>query len=199
MGEGATIALARLIEQTAAEGPGWRTAIWVQGCSIRCAGCFNPDLWGHHGGTPTQVSDILDRLPSSIEGITLLGGEPFEQAEPLAALAKEVRDRDMSVMTFTGFLREDLEASNDASVRALLSHTDLLVDGPFDAQRLDTVRPWVGSTNQRFHALTPRYVDLVAQLPAIPDRLEIHVSPTGTLEINGWASPAVLEALLSDL
>ncbi|WP_261766179.1 4Fe-4S single cluster domain-containing protein [Kocuria flava] len=188
---------------TQAEGPGRRFAVWIQGCSIRCRGCFNPHMWARTGGRPVaalQLAEEADR--SDVEGITLLGGEPFEQAEGLAALAEAVRVGGLSVMTFTGFLREDLEtraARGDTSVRRLLEATDLLVDGPYDRARPDLARPWVGSTNQRFHFLTPRYAHLRNRLGACNDRLEVRVTAEGQVSVNGWAASDDLDTLLADL
>ena len=91
-------------QTTDVEGPGRRFAIWSQGCSIRCSGCFNPHLWGNAGGRSVLVADLAgDALKAGVEGITLLGGEPFDQAGAFAALAKLVRAGGLSVMTFSGY------------------------------------------------------------------------------------------------
>lgn len=191
--------IARFIDRTEAEGPGTRSALWVQGCTIRCPGCFNPHLWGTRGGRMATPEQVLADIPIDVEGLTLLGGEPFEQPEPLAELARLVQARGQTVMTFTGYDLDALRAATSSSVAALLSHTDLLVDGRFEVDHLDTSRPWVGSTNQRFHALTPRYVGLVDALTTMPDRLEIRVAPTGRVEVNGWSDTASLEILLEGM
>ena len=191
--------VARFIARTEAEGPGTRSALWVQGCTIRCPGCFNPHLWGARGGRTTTPERVLASIPLDVEGLTLLGGEPFEQPEPLAELARLVQARGQTVMTFTGYELDDLRSAGDSAVAALLEHTDLLVDGRFEVDRLDTARPWVGSTNQRFHALTARYAGLVDSLTALPDRLEIHVAPSGRVEVNGWSDAASLEILLEGM
>lgn len=193
------ILLARILERTRAEGPGLRAALWVQGCTIRCRGCFNPHLWGRRGGTPVEPEDLLQRVPEDVEGVTLLGGEPFEQPAALARLAHLVQRRGQTVMTFTGYWLERLRCSRTPGVADLLAHTDLLVDGPFDVTAPDHQRPWVGSVNQRFHALTPRYTGLVSRLESVPNRLEVRVDPTGAVSVNGWASTDALEALLERL
>lgn len=200
------VTVARVLPATAAEGPGLRTAIWVRGCSIRCPGCFNPNLWSAHGGTVRKPEELAEELVEHAglhrtEGITLLGGEPMEQAAPLATVAIRVRAAGLSVMTFTGYRREDLEewAGIRDDVAALLRHTDLLVDGPFDRTRVDHGRPWAGSSNQRFHALSERYRDLVQRLDGIADRLEVRVDTTGTVRVNGWADDDALDRLFSGL
>ena len=194
------IRVGRLLARTDAEGPGTRAAVWVQGCTIRCPGCFNPHLWTARGGADHTPDELAAWVDPGVEGVTLLGGEPFDQAGPLARFAKLIRARGQTVMTFTGHRVEDLRAGGDPAAAALLDQTDLLVDGPFLRDRLDVDRPWVGSRNQRFHALTPRYAGLVADLASGPgDRLEIRVSPDGRVSVNGWATEAGLDVVLDGL
>lgn len=189
----------RVVPRTGAEGPGQRFAVWVQGCSVRCHGCFNAHLWDPSSGRPVPVDELVQGAVSAgVEGVTLLGGEPFDQASAAARFARGVRQAGLSVMTFTGFLLEDLEAPGaPRGALALLSTTDLLVDGPYLAHLPDHTRPWVGSTNQRFHMLTDRYSGL--RLDAFPDRLEVRVAPDGALAVNGWAGVDQLDALLADV
>ncbi|MQA94843.1 MAG: 4Fe-4S cluster-binding domain-containing protein [Streptosporangiales bacterium] len=191
----------RFLAVSAAEGPGLRSAVWTQGCSIRCPGCFNPHTWSPRGGEPVTPEELAGRVRAAaqehgVEGVTLLGGEPFDQAGPLAVVAARVRGDGLSVMTFTGHVLEDLRSAGRADYDALLDATDLLVDGPYRADLPERERPWVGSANQRFHHLTPRYADL--DLTTLPNRLELRVRPDGTVEVNGFADPATLEQLLDD-
>ncbi|WP_284750230.1 4Fe-4S single cluster domain-containing protein [Amycolatopsis sp. RTGN1] len=181
--------LHRIVDVTAAEGPGLRCAVWTQGCSVRCPGCFNPQTWTTRGGTLVPWQDLVSRVLAidGIEGVTLLGGEPFDQPSPLGEFAAAVRAEGLSVMTFTGNVLEDLPPSK------LLDATDLLVDGPFLADRPETSRPWVGSVNQRFHFLTDRYDESIF---TTPNRLELTIAPDGAIELNGFATTEVLEALL---
>jgi anaerobic ribonucleoside-triphosphate reductase activating protein len=136
-----------------------------------------------------------------VEGVTLLGGEPFEQAAPLARFADALRAAGLSVMTFTGYELPQLRqwALMRPDVAALLEATDLLADGPYLRDRPDTARPWVGSTNQGLHALTDRYADEISHLSRHADRLEVRVESDGTVSVNGWAELAVLDELLADL
>jgi anaerobic ribonucleoside-triphosphate reductase activating protein len=181
--------LHRIVDTTAAEGPGLRCAVWTQGCSVRCPGCFNPQTWTTRGGTLLPWPELVSRVLAidDIEGVTLLGGEPFDQPAPLGEFASAVREAGLSVMTFTGHVLEELPPSK------LLDSTDLLVDGPFLADRPETSRPWVGSVNQRFHFLTGRYDESIF---TTPNRLELTIAPDGAIELNGFATTEVLEALL---
>ena len=195
------VVVSRWVSNTESEGPGNRFAVWVQGCSIRCPGCFNPHLWTTRGGARYTPAELNGLVGDDVEGITLLGGEPFDQAASLAQFATLVRSRGLSVMTFTGFVLEDLRRSGDRSVSALLDQTDLLVDGRFEIDQLDLLRPWVGSRNQRFHALTARYEFVVDDLEEglLSDQLEVRVSSDGTVRVNGWATDQSLETLLHGL
>lgn len=190
-----TVTLYRFLRRTQAEGPGLRACLWVQGCSLACAGCFNTHLWPQ-GGRKVAAAELLERILDSpgIEGVTFLGGEPFEQADALAWLAARVRREGLSVMSFSGYTIEELW-DRGSGTQALLAETDLLVDGRYVASRPDTVRPWVGSTNQRLHFLSHRYVHLKQGLETIRDRLEIRIEPGGSVFINGMADKAALAAV----
>ena len=194
------IRVARIVPSTTAEGPGTRFAVWVQGCAIRCKGCFNPHLWSDQGGTPITAAALAERaIDANVEGVTLLGGEPTEQAAALAAFAAAVRQAGLSVMTFSGHTYETLRmlAATDISITRLLDATDLLVDGPYLSDQPDLTRPWVGSTNQQFRFLTDRYAHLETTLDTLPDRIEVRVTADGVLSVNGWATVDQLEALLA--
>lgn len=198
-----SVRVARVHPQTTAEGPGTRFAVWVQGCTIRCDGCFNPHLWASTGGSPVTATRLAqEAIGAGVEGVTLLGGEPFEQAEALAKFATLVRNAGLSVMAFTGYLLDDLRAraAHDTNIQDLIRATDLLIDGPYVADQPDLERPWVGSTNQQFHFLTERYQHLQADLVELGDRLEVRVDTNGGVSLNGWATVDQLDALLgSDL
>ena len=107
----------------------------------------------------------------------------------------------LSVMTFTGYTIEELQDQSHPhyeSRKRLLEFTDLLVDGRYEAAKIDKQRPWVGSTNQRFHFLTDRYTPEVI-FKQSTDRIEITISSKGTATVNGWATSDSLEKLLENL
>lgn len=189
------VRVGHLEDQTLAEGPGARLALWAQGCTLRCPGCCNPHLFAAAGGAEWEVEALLARaaaLRGQVEGVTLLGGEPFEQAEALAAFARGSRALGLTVMTFTGYALEELVAPGAEAAlpgaRALLEATDLLVDGRYDAARPERVRRWAGSENQRFHFLTAAYAPGVERAPpGEPDELvEVRLAPDGGVRVNGW-------------
>jgi anaerobic ribonucleoside-triphosphate reductase activating protein len=187
----APIRIAAVVSVTEAEGPGARFAVWVQGCAIRCPGCCNPHMFEPAAGTEVEAGALLARLDearSQVEGVTLLGGEPFEQAEALLPFARGVRERGLSVVAFTGFLLEELRAGRTPGAAGLLEQVDLLVDGPYRRDLPETARRWAGSSNQRFHFLTGRYAPGVERVgPGTPDRtVELRFGPDGRVERSGW-------------
>ena len=185
------IRVAAVVDVTEAEGPGARFAVWVQGCSIRCPGCCNPHMFDPGGGAATSPQSLLarlDRVRDRVEGVTLLGGEPFEQAGALAPFARGVRERGLSVVAFSGFELDDLRAGRPPGSPALLAEVDLLVDGPYVAALPEADRRWAGSSNQRFRFLTGRYSPGVERIaPGTPERtVELRFRPDGTMERSGW-------------
>lgn len=180
--------IAQVVPCTEAEGPGKRFAIWFQGCPLRCPGCCNPEFLPFKGGqtkTLREMTEWIERTKeeNDIEGITLLGGEPF--AHPVAAveLAKATRQLSLSVMVFSGYTIEELQARSEPEVAELIAHTDILVDGPYLREQPDTERRWIGSRNQRIHFLTPRY-SLDEQWQQ-KNTLEIRVDKDG-ISVNGF-------------
>ncbi|MFD1706128.1 4Fe-4S single cluster domain-containing protein [Siminovitchia sediminis] len=188
----------RYLPQTTVEGPGKRFCLWVQGCSIRCEGCGVPWTWSKTHGTVISVEELFQHIQKSkvengIEGVTFLGGEPFDQAEALGELARKVKTIGLTVMTFSGYWMEDLRKRENC--QALLAATDLLIDGPFVKEKLDVSRPWVGSSNQRYHFLTSAYQHLEFQLMDIGNKIEVRILDDGTVSVNGMATQKMLSEL----
>ena len=186
---------------TKAEGPGVRACIQVQGCPIRCPGCAVPQTWPEQGGqtldTQYLIAKIVDGPP--VEGVTFLGGEPFAQAAALAEIARGVKARGMTVLTFTGYWLEDLKKANRVDFDELLAATDLLIDGPFQREQVQFTRPWVGSSNQRYHFLTDQYAHLASRLNSIPNRIEIRLKPDGRILVSGLAPISDMKRLIEDV
>jgi anaerobic ribonucleoside-triphosphate reductase activating protein len=156
-----TLRVAQIVPCTEAEGPGRRFALWFQGCPLRCPGCCNPEMLPFEGGTAMPLADVAGLLErtareSDLEGITLLGGEPLSHAPAGVALARVAHDLGLNVMIFSGHLLEAARGLLDPAIQELLSETDILVDGPYDRDRPETTRRWIGSSNQRIHFLSQR-------------------------------------------
>jgi anaerobic ribonucleoside-triphosphate reductase activating protein len=102
-------------------------------------------------------------------------------------------------MTFTGYVLEDIRNSSRQGWYDLLNVTDLLLDGPYIRDLTDTSRPWVGSSNQRYHFLSSRYSHLQSELDSMTNRLEVRLQPDGEIFINGLASLEVLDEMIASV
>ncbi|WP_258070251.1 4Fe-4S single cluster domain-containing protein [Clavibacter michiganensis] len=183
--------MARVLHGTRAEGPGLRTAIWVQGCSIRCAGCINPHLFSARGGSTQTPQEIVSgAVDAGVEGLTFLGGEPFDQAYALAEVAELAHSQGLGIITFTGYTYEHL-LGGSSGTRKLIEATDLLVDGPYQKDAPEEGRALVGSSNQRFLHLTQRYGDFDEMTH--PNRVDVKISPDGSIEMAGFLQASRLQ------
>ena len=148
-----TIRLYGLVTDSIVDGPGFRTAIFVQGCPYHCEGCHNPDSQPFEGGTVWTLDDVEKKFANNplLSGITLSGGEPAEQAAPCAELARRAHQKGLNVWTYTGSTLEKLNerAKDDPALRQLLDETDVLVDGPFILAQRSLELDFCGSKNQR--------------------------------------------------
>lgn len=183
-----TMQIAQVVPCTEAEGPGKRFAVWFQGCPLRCPGCCNPEFIPFKGGHTRTLSEMVAEMrrareESGVEGITVMGGEPFAHTAGVLELAKAARELGLSVMVFSGFTIEELQARSEADVNALIALTDILVDGPYIREQPDTERRWIGSRNQRIHFLTPRYT--YDEQWRKKNTLEIRVDKDG-ITVNGF-------------
>jgi anaerobic ribonucleoside-triphosphate reductase activating protein len=140
-----------------ANGPGARGVIFVQGCRIHCPGCHNPHTWSHEPRHLCTVDALVEWYQNQpgLRGLTLSGGEPFEQAAALAKTCRVLRANGADVVVFTGFERSVLDSGSIPHATELLSEVDLLIDGPFRAES-PCEWPLRGSTNQALHFLTDR-------------------------------------------
>lgn len=139
-----------------ANGPGARAVVWTQGCSLRCPGCNNPLTHSYKPRIrvgPQQLADSILTIPG-IEGITVTGGEPFEQPVAVGHLCQAVKKTNLSVMVFTGWTYKSIRQSRGQVVKDLLKQIDVLVDGPFIQHLADKDLLWRGSGNQQIRFLT---------------------------------------------
>lgn len=150
-------------------GDGLRTVLWVAGCTHCCKECQNPITWDVNGGVPFDENakkELFEKLNHDyISGITFSGGDPLHplNREPVTELAKEITKTfpDKTIWLYTGFLWEDLQNEE------ILKYVDVLVDGEFMVDLLDTKLKWCGSSNQRI-------IDVQASLDA--GKVILHVN-----------------------
>lgn len=176
---------------TEAEGPGRRAALWVQGCNKRCRGCCNPAYLQLTERELVSASSVLDWLRNAhhahdLEGVTFLGGEPMLQAQGLAFVAQGAQSLGLSVMVFSGYTKNELDVLRLPGVDQLLRYTDVLVDGPYEANLPEHSRRWAGSKNQQFHYLTARYDARIESDGEVERVLELRLRADSSVFINGW-------------
>lgn len=173
-----TIRISRLHYPVTVLGPGTRAGIWVQGCTLGCAGCVSRDTWSLDSGTPLSVGAVLHWLTElcgsgHVDGVTISGGEPSEQPQSLRLLAEGIdalRRRGAftgDILCYTGL--------EEAEFRQRISWAEDLIDALITG-RFEITEPtsllWRGSANQRLIPLTERgrslyqdYVDATAEQP----------------------------------
>ena len=143
-----------------ANGVGVRTVLFVSGCTHHCKGCFQPETWNFDYGeryTKETEDEIIESLrPDYVDGITLLGGEPFEpeNQRELVKLLRRIKKElpQKTVWSFSGYTYEELTGDSRAVCEVtneMLSMLDVLVDGEFVAAKRNISLRFRGSENQR--------------------------------------------------
>lgn len=168
-------------------GPGKRVGIWFQGCSIRCAGCISADTWSAAHGE-TTLADLLERVADYLphaDGVTISGGEPFEQPDALVALLAALRSTTSGdILVYSGHPIESL-TSTLAKAAGLI---DALITDPFEVHSAHS-RPLRGSDNQRMHLLTSlgreRFAQYERPLTAQDKSLDVMFDEDGSVWFAG--------------
>lgn len=172
-----TILLHGFVSHTTANGPGTRAMFWVQGCTLGCQGCFNPATHTPMVADPDKVKtpqQLMEMVPDDVQGITISGGEPFQQSIPaLLQLVQLAQARGLTVVIFTGYEPWELleRPSPDVSgILSIISNTDMLISGRYERTKPST-RILLGSENQEILYPTKRYcpsdLSLVSRLEHI--------------------------------
>ncbi len=197
-GKEAMLNLAGFLARSTVNGPGTRAVVWVQGCPIRCEGCFNPQFWSFEPADVVPVSVLAQKIlsVSSIDGVTFSGGEPFAQAAALALVGEMLHDRGLSVVTYTGYTFEEILAQGTPSMQHLLRVTDLLIAGPY-IQSLSCTTPLIGSSNQSVIRLSDRIPPVISPQHERSSTVEFTISPDGTLTATGFPTVRLVQAFPS--
>ncbi|MBE5799382.1 MAG: anaerobic ribonucleoside-triphosphate reductase activating protein [Clostridiales bacterium] len=145
------IRLAGIVPESIVDGPGYRLAVFVQGCPHACPGCHNPKTHDFAGGYLADTAEIIARLGKNplVRGVTLSGGEPMMQAKALREVASAAKEKGLSVWCYTGYTLEYLQQEGNPDRMALLEAVDVLVDGPYLAHERSLDLLYCGSKNQR--------------------------------------------------
>lgn len=193
MASGLFINIHAVLPTSQVNGPGTRLVVFFQGCARACPNCFNPGTHGFAQRTlcsPEEIfSAYLKTTPEgapAVEGLTVSGGEPFDQPRPLAGLLEAARLRGLTTLVYTGYTYEELLTKADCL--PCLSLIDVLVDGMYVDELKEPTLLARGSTNQRIHLLTDRYSeeDLV-----MPGKVEVVIASDGSVMETGFSKVPV--------
>ncbi|MDO5517879.1 MAG: anaerobic ribonucleoside-triphosphate reductase activating protein [Clostridium sp.] len=147
------IRLSGIAYESLVNGPGMRRVFFAQGCNHHCKGCFNPDTHDFNGGEERDMDELIkDVLDNPIlRGVTFSGGDPWEQADKFAYMAKAFKDNNLNVWSYTGYTFEYILAHKDEHTgwNELLNNIDVLVDGRFEEDMTQDGLKFRGSVNQR--------------------------------------------------
>lgn len=150
----------RVLYPVTALGPGNRVVIWTVGCNRKCPGCANPELWERHREQeiePKKLALYINPMKDKgIDGITITGGEPFDQASEIEQFI-EALSFQTEILVFTGYKIEELK--EDAERTGLLERIDALIDGEYIREKNDGKSALRGSTNQRIHFINSNIAD----------------------------------------
>jgi anaerobic ribonucleoside-triphosphate reductase activating protein len=144
--------LSGITPESLVDGPGLRYVIFTQGCPHQCPHCQNPETWDKDAGkefSVRQVIRLLKQEKKTKQGVTFSGGEPFLFAGELAQVAQAAHQINWDVVTYTGFTYEQLIDDGSDGVKALLSASDLLIDGKYVHKLRSIELQFCGSSNQR--------------------------------------------------
>ena len=169
-----------------ANGPGRRLVLWLQGCTLGCAGCFNPST---HSKTPYldfSIQDFRSWLEENpVDGLSISGGEPLQQSSQLLPFLMAAQSEyHLSIIMFTGYTLEEIQLQPEMA--AVAANVDVLIAGRFDEKQPST-HPMLGSANQTIHFLTTVYEP--EDLVKVPDA-EVNIAQDGSIQWSGVHVPS---------
>lgn len=134
-------------------GYGKRLGVWFQGCKKRCRNCISPEFQGQEGGREAVAESILDAFCENMkpDGLTISGGEPFDQPEALLELVVAYKKRfNDDILIFTGYTLEELHEKKSLAVEGILKNIAVLIDGSYVEEQNNGVG-LRGSSNQKIY------------------------------------------------
>ena len=147
------IKLAGIINSSIVNGEGIRTVLFGTGCIHNCDGCHNKQLTIYESGNDLDLDLVIDIVEKNSKvtskRITFSGGDPFYQAKEFYELALKLKNKGFNIWCYTGYTIEQILKSNNSDFINLLNTVDVLVDGRFDKNLLDSSIKYRGSSNQR--------------------------------------------------
>ena len=153
------IKIHQILMGSRANGPGNRNVVWFQGCTLDCPGCFNPQTHAANSGkkiSADKLGTLLLGSPGENDGITISGGEPFQQPEGLLELLQYLKERQSPpILVFSGYTLKEIQ--NDPARSACLPYIDALICGRFCREFPPDYAHFCSSSNQSLILNTPRF------------------------------------------
>lgn len=147
------IRLAGIAENSLVNGKGLRKVFFSQGCSHHCEGCFNQHTWEFAGGRMFDMDELVQKVKDEpfLDGVTFSGGDPFQQADKFAYLAKKLHEANINIWAYTGYTFEELMklAQTNPHIKEMINNVDVIVDGRFMKDKMSENLKYCGSSNQR--------------------------------------------------
>lgn len=147
------IRLAGIAENSLVNGKGLRKVFFSQGCSHHCEGCFNQHTWEFAGGRMFDMDELVQKVKDEpfLDGVTFSGGDPFQQADKFAYLAKKLHEANINIWAYTGYTFEELMklAQTNPHIKQMINNVDVIVDGRFMKDKMSENLKYCGSSNQR--------------------------------------------------
>ena len=144
--------VAGFLADSLVNGPRNRAVVFFSGCKHDCPGCHNKEMQDFNYGELITTDEIVEKIEQSmplIKGVTISGGDPFEQPEALLELVQRIRDLGLDIWVYTGYTIDELRSRFDRNITGVLDIIDVLVDGRFIEDMKDNAPKHVGSSNQR--------------------------------------------------
>ena len=179
-----------LVENEHLYGPGKRLLVYLKGCSIHCEGCINPHLWSFEGGTSLTAHEIGKIVADNgLDGITLHGGEPLDQADGLLEVVKDIKASGGTVILFTGYIKKEINGSR----LKVWNLADIVVAGRFKLPKRNIYLQFRGSTNQRVYTHKGKYKNYKTKDGYTTAMFTI--GENGSMDVNGFLSDDIAELM----
>lgn len=166
-------------------GPGKRTVVWFQGCTLGCKGCWNTQYQSNKPASLIPPYELFETILNHGNGVTFLGGEPLQQINNLSWLVDQLKQHGIHIMLYTGYELDEIEA--DPLKKELCQKVDILIPGRYRDELRDTNLLWRGSQNQPLI-----YLHDSQQIEDV-NQVEITIEPDGSVTCLGYPSEGLIK------
>ena len=169
-------------------GPGRRLILFCQGCSLHCQGCVNKHLWDFEGGHEIEIEEII-ALCNDLDGLTLHGGEPLDQADEIITLVRLLKSKAKTIVLFTGYTYAELEAIQ----KEIWEISDIVVSGRYEQEKRNIYLQFRGSSNQKVYTHKGKYKNY--KISDGKSVALINIKNDGNVDVKGFQLAQLTETL----